>query len=297
MKQINRTAAAALAALTLLACSKEQTANPASGTPGPQTPYTITATFAQPHDTRISMEDDGATAIALKWKKDDRIYVVNGSTTSETLYTFNASDISDDGKTASFISPSYYPAKATPAFAIHKGKTGITDFKPTKFNPYTKLSYICSSASELPDHYPLWAKYDPDTGKLAFKPLTAVLKLNITLPAGVSGMLSQITIETADRSNTFYSYAYDLTSGSAVRVDNSLAYKLTFTRHSLPITEGTQATFYLQILPGTEPLGKSLVITLTMDGAAYTATVTGGALEAGKCYPLTLPASKWTAVQ
>ncbi|WP_418983098.1 hypothetical protein [Alistipes sp.] len=294
MKQINRTAAAALAALTLLACSKEETANPASGTSGPQTPYTITATFAQPHDTRISMEDDGATAIALKWKRGDYMYVVNGSTTTETIYYFDATSISDDGKTALFAG-SGYPAGATPAFAIHQGTVRFSEFKPTCFNP-SALEFFWSSASELPDRYPLWAKYDPDTGKLAFKPLAAVLKLNVTLPAGVSGTLSQITIETADRSNTFYNYAYDFTSGSAVRVDNFLAYKLTFTGSS-PITEGTPATFYLLLRPGTEPKGKSFVITLTVDGAAYTATVTGGALAAGKCYPLTLPAAKWTAVQ
>lgn len=295
MKPINRIAAASVAALTLLACSKEDAPTPGTpGNPDQTAAYTLTATFDEAPASRVTMEDDGATAIDLKWKASDDIYIVNGSTTSETIYQFTFTEISSDGKKATFTCTNY-PADATPAFAIHTGTVRFTSFKPTEYNP-AALGFFWSSASELPNRYPLWAKYDPATRSLSFKPLTALLKLRVTLPAGVSGTVSQIKVESTDKSKIFYSYAYDFTSGSAVRVDNSMSSRCTFTG-STPVAEGAEAIFYLQFHSGTEPAGKALTLTLTVDGTAYTASVTGAALEAGKCYPLTLPASKWTKVQ
>lgn len=297
MKPINRIAAAFVAALTLFACSKEDATTPGTaGNPGQTTAYTLTATFDEAPASRVAMEDDGSTAIALKWKAGDKIYIVNGSTTSETLYRFFLKEIAPDGKRASFTCADY-PAGATPAFAIHSGTVGFTSFKPTSFLHNAQFIFW-SSASELPDRYPLWAKYDPTTRSLSFKPLMTLLKLRVTLPAGVSGTVSQIKVEPVVKSKTFYTSLYDFTSGSAVRArdSNYLAYNLTFTG-STPVAEGAEATFYLQFGPGTEPAGKALTLTLTVDGTAYTASVTGAALEAGRCYPLTLPASKWTKVQ
>ncbi len=296
-KPILRYAAAAAAALAALACSKDDAANPEPGnpdTPGTSAPYTITATMADAPETRISATDDGSSKIELKWKAGDKIYVVNsaeaGTTSAGTLYAFTFAGSSSDGKTASFTAPDGY--SGTPAYAVHRGNFALSSFNPASISAYTTnyTSYI----SALPDNYPLWACYDAETRQLKFKPLNAVLKLNITLPEGAAGTLSKMRIRSADGSEIFYAEGYDITSGEAVRKNSTMNNRINLTGYE-SFTGNTEKSVYLSVNPGTELSGQTLEIDLLVGSSVCTATIKGGRLEAGKCYPLTLGTAKWTA--
>lgn len=296
-KTILRYAAAAAAALAALACSKDDTTNPEPGnpdTPGTSAPYTITATMADAPETRISATDDGSSKIELKWKAGDKIYVVNsaekGSSSAGTLYTFTFAGSSSDGKTASFTAPDGY--SGTPAYAVHRGNFPLSSFDPASISSY--ITNYLSSISALPDNYSLWACYDAETRQLKFKPLNAVLKLNITLPEGAAGTLSNMRIGSADGSKIFYADVYDITSGEAVRKSSTMNNRIDLTGYG-SFTGNTEKSVYLSVRPGTELSGQTLEIDLLVGSSVYTATIRGGRLEAGKCYPLTLGTAKWTA--
>lgn len=298
MKTTNyiRFAAAALAAIAALACSKAETAEPEAGNPEipPKTPFTITAAFDDGADrtsdpspqTRVSMEDDGVSRIALKWKTDDKIYVVNENST--TVYTFTVQSVSADGKSASFAAPDGYPESA-PAYAVHRGTGTFSKLDPTSVS--SKSGYALDTG--LPNLFTLYAKYDAETKRLVFKPLMSVLKLNVTLPEAVSGRLFNIRIGAKDSSPIFYNSTYNITGETAVRSGSSMVTSLAF--YSSGSISGGTATVYISMDPGTELAGKQLEITLVAGDYAYTATITAGTLDAGRCYPLTLPAGKWTA--
>lgn len=294
-KSILRYTAATLAALAVLACSKDDTAEPGTPeTPDTTAPFTITATMDDAPETRISATDDGSSKIELKWQVNDKIYVVNSSETGTasagTLYKFIAQSISADGKTASFTAPAGY--EGMPAYAAYAGT--LSSF----FNPASigiGIGAYKTSASGLPEIYPLYAAYDAETRQLKFKPLFAVLKLNVTLPEGASGALSRLRIGSEDGSEIFYYGSYDITSGEAVRKSSSVANKI-IQSGSSPFTGNTEQSVYLSVNPGTELTGKELEIDLIVGTSVYTATVKGAKLEAGKCYPLTLGAAKWTYV-
>ena len=287
--------AAALAALAVLACSKDDTAE--TGTPdtsGSTTPFTITATMDDAPETRVSASDDGANKIELKWQRNDKIYVVNsaetGTTSAGTLYKFTAQSISADGKTASFTAPAGY--EGMPAYAAY-AETLSSFFNPASIG--IGIGAYSTSASGLPKIFPMYASYDPETRLLKFKPLFAVLKLNVTLPEGASGALSRLRIGSEDGSEIFYYGSYDITSGEAVRKSSSVANKI-IQSGSSPFTGNTEQSVYLSVNPGTELVGKTLEIDLIVGSSVYTATVKGAKLEAGKCYPLTLGTAKWTYV-
>lgn len=288
---------AALAALAVLACSKDDTAEP--GTPdtsGSTTPFTITATMDDASETRVTATDDGSSKIELKWKTGDKIYVVNsaeaGTTTAGTLYKFTCGNVSSDGKTAAFTCTNY-PADATPAYAIHQEAVLIAYFDPTAISFST--STCTSKLSTLLNNYPLWACNDPETRLLKFKPFNAVLKLNITLPAGASGTLSNMRIGSADGARIFRYGSYDITSGEAVPSGNTMENFINGASNS-SFTENTEKSVYLPVRPGTELSGQTLEIDLLVGNSVYTATIRGAKLEAGKCYPLTLGAGKWSLV-
>lgn len=296
-KPILRYAAAAATALAALACSKDDATNPEPGnpdTPGTSAPYTITATMADAPETRISATDDGSSKIELKWKAGDKIYVVNsaeaGTTSAGTLYAFTCGNVSSDGKTASFTAPDGY--SGTPAYAVHRGNRSFSSFNPASINSIA--SSYTSSISALPNNYPLWACYDAETRQLKFKPFNAVLKLNITLPEGTAGTLSRINIGSADGSEIFYADAYDITSGEAVRTSSRMSDRINLTGYE-SFTGNTEKSVYLSVRPGTELSGQTLEIDLLVGSSVCTATIKGGRLEAGKCYPLTLGTAKWTA--
>lgn len=296
-KTILRYAAAAATALAALACSKDDATNPEPGnpdTPGTSAPYTITATMADAPETRISATDDGSSKIELKWKAGDKIYVVNsaekGSSSAGTLYAFTCGNVSSDGKTASFTAPDGY--SGTPAYAVHRGNRSFSSFDPARIS--SSITNYISSISALPNNYPLWACYDAETRQLKFKPFNAVLKLNITLPEGAAGTLSNIRIGSADGSEIFYADAYDITSGEAVRTGSTMSARINLTG-SLSFTGNTEKSVYLSVRPGTELSGQTLEIDLLVGSSVCTATIKGGRLEAGKCYPLTLGTAKWTA--
>lgn len=296
-KTILRYAAAAATALAALACSKDDATNPEPGnpeTPGTSAPYTITATMADAPETRISATDDGSSKIELKWKAGDKIYVVNsaeeGTTSAGTLYAFTCGNVSSDGKTASFTAPDGY--SGTPAYAVHRGNRSFSSFDPARIS--SSITNYISSISALPDNYPLWACYDAETRQLKFKPVNAVLKLNITLPEGTAGTLSRINIGSADGSEIFYADAYDITSGEAVRTSSTMNNRIALTGYE-SFTGNTEKSVYLSVRPGTELSGQTLEIDLLVGSSVCTATIKGGRLEAGKCYPLTLGTAKWTA--
>ena len=95
----------------------------------------------------------------------------------------------------------------------------------------------------MPNNYPLWACYDAETRQLKFKPFNAVLKLNITLPEGAAGTLSNIRIGSADGSEIFYADAYDITSGEAVRTGSTMSARINLTG-SLSFTGNTEKSVY-----------------------------------------------------
>lgn len=293
MKQTIRFAAAAVAVLAAFACSKDDAAAPETGNPGGTAPYTLTAAFDEVPETRISMDDTG-TALELKWKAGDIIYVVNsdasGSTSAGTLYTFTASDVSADGKTAAFTCDDY-PADATPAYAVHKGTKSYTSFNPASAAVDNMLTLATPS---LPDVFPLYARYDAETQKLVFAPLCAVLKLNITLPAGVSGTITNLQIGSADGDAIFYRSNYNITQDPVVRsTPTSVQSDILYTG-SETLSGGAVQAFYIPVHPGSELAGRDLEVNLSVGNTAYSASIKGGNLEAGKCYPLTLPESKWS---
>lgn len=293
MKQTLRFAAAAVAVLVAFACSKDDAAAPETGNPDGTAPYTLTAAFDERPETRISMDDTGS-AIELTWKAGDKIYVVNSnaysSTTDGTLYTFTASDVSADGKTAAFTCANY-PEDATPAYAVHKGKVIHTTFDPKAVNADGSMRL---TPSNLPDDFTLYARYDAETRKMAFAPLCAVLKLNVTLPAGVSGKLSNLRIGSVDGDAIFIRGSYDITKDPVVR-NTSIANQPNLTSTgSETLSGGTPQAIYVPIRPGSELAGRDLEVSLMVGNSVYSAPIKGGNLEAGRCYPLTLPESKWS---
>lgn len=293
MKQTLRFAAAAVALLAAFACSKDDAAAPETGNPDGTAPYTLTAAFGESSETRIAMDDTGS-AIELTWKTGDKIYVVNsnasGSTSAGTLFTFTASDVSADGKTAAFTCADY-PEDATPAYAVHKGKTIYTSFSPAATNADGSIRL---TASDLPDAFPLYARYDAETRKMVFAPLCAVLKLNVTLPAGASGKLSNLRIGSADGDAIFIRGSYDITKDPVER-NTSTASQPHFTSTGTEtLSEGTTQAIYVPLRPGSELAGRDLEVNLLVGNSLYSAPIKGGNLEAGRCYPLTLPASKWS---
>lgn len=293
MKQTLRFAAAAVTVLAAFACSKDDAATPETGNPGSTAPYTLTAAFGESPETRISMDDTGS-AIELKWKAGDKIFVVNsnayGSTSAGTLYTFTASDVSADGKTAAFTCADY-PEDAAPAYAIHRGTKSYTSFNPTSAAVNNNLTLATSS---LPDVFPLYARYDAETQKLVFAPLCAVLKLNVTLPAGVSGKLSNLRLNSADGEAIFYQSSYDITQDPVVRSSPTSIQSEHLCTGTETLSDGTTQSLYIPIRPGSELSGRDLEVSLLVGNSLYSAPIKGGNLEAGKCYPLTLPESKWS---
>lgn len=293
MKQTLRYAAAAVAALAALACSKDDAATPEPGNPGDTAPYTITAAFDETPETRISMDDTGS-AIELKWKAGDKIYVVNsdasGSTSAGTLFTFTASSVSADGKTAAFTCAGY-SADAVPAYAIHKGSKSYTSFNPASAAIDNNHTLATSS---LPDVFPLYARYDAETRKLVFAPLCAILKLNITLPAGVSGTVSNLRIGSADGDAIFYQGNYNITQDPVVRSSSTSIQSEALSTGSATLSGGTSRAIYIPIRPGSELAGRDLEVSLLVGNSLYSTPIKGGNLEAGRCYPLTLPESKWS---
>lgn len=282
--------AAVLAAFALIACSKDDASEPGNpGNSGNNAPFTITATMDEAPETRVSASDDGSSKIELKWQSGDYIYVINGSGSSETKYAFEIGAISADGKTASFTAPAGY--EGTPAYAIHKF---LSSFNPANVRPDIEL-YL-PTAYSLSNNFQLFASYDPATRLLKFKPLIAVLKLNVTLPAGASGNLLRVRIGSEDGSKIFYNGSFDITSGEAVRAGNTMtSYISRFNLNSpLSFTGNIKQSFYLPVRSGTEQSGKDLEIDLVVGNSVYSASIKGAPLEAGKCYPLTLGAAKWT---
>ena len=293
MKQTLRFAAAAVAVLAVFACSKDDAATPETGNPDSTAPYTLTAAFGESPETRISMDDTGS-AIELTWKAGDKIYVVNsnayGSTSAGTLYTFTASDVSADGKTAAFTCADY-PEDATPAYAIHKGKVIYTSYDPKAVNADGSMTL---TPSNLPDAFSLYARYDAENRKMVFAPLCAVLKLNVTLPAGVSGKLSSLRIGSADGDAIFIRGSYDITKDPVVRNTSTASQPNLTSTGSETLSGGTPQAIYVPIRPGSELAGRDLEVSLLVGNSVYSAPIKGGNLEAGRCYPLTLPESKWS---
>lgn len=293
MKQTLRFAAAAIAVLAAFACSKDDNATPEPGNPGSTAPYTLTAAFGESPETRISMDDTG-TAIELKWKAGDKIYVVNSdaysSTSAGTLYTFTASDVSADGKTAAFTCADY-PEDATPAYAIHKGKIIYTSYAPKAVNADGSMRL---TPSNLPDAFTLYARYDAETRKMVFAPLCAVLKLIVTLPAEVSGKLSNLRIGSVDGDAIFIRDSYDITKDPVVRNTSTASQPDLTSTGSETLSGGTPQAIYVPIHPGNELAGRDLEVSLMVGNSVYSAPIKGGNLEAGRCYPLTLPESKWS---
>lgn len=283
-------AAAAFAAIAAIACSKDDTADPQSGTPA-KTPFTITAAFDEQPQPRVAMNDDG-TKIELKWKQGDKIHVtVEGSTTA---YALTAANVSQDGKTAEFTDlTGTFPEGATPEYALHRNDTSFSTINPASITIPT-LPRL-GSASSLPLFYPLYARYDTQTRSLSFKPLLAVLKLNVTLPQEAVGKLDKLTIASADGSAIFYRDHYDITQEPAARTTASLADHIAPSSHGANyVSAGQSFSLYLPIRPGTELSGKTLEMAMTVGKFAYRTTIKGGNLQAGKCYPLTRTADKWT---
>lgn len=293
MKQTLRFAAAAVAVLAAFACSKDDDATPETGNPGSTAPYTLTAAFGESPETRISMDDTGS-AIELTWKAGDKIFVVNsdasGSTSTGTLYTFTASDVSADGKTAAFTCADY-PEDAAPAYAVHKGTKSYTSFNPASAAVDNSLTV---ATTNLPDVFPLYARYDAETQKLVFAPLCAVLKLNVTLPAGVSGTVSNLRLGSADGDAIFYQGSYDITQDPVVRSNSASIKSEQLSTGTETLSGGAAQSLYIPVRPGSELAGRDLVISLMVGNSTYSASIKGGNLEAGKCYPLTLPESKWS---
>lgn len=287
--------AAAFAALALAACSADDAETPAPDvpdTPEPTAPYTITATIADPAESRVAMQDDG-TALRLTWKEGDKIYVVNsaeGGTSSDgKLYTFTASNVSADGKSALFTAPDNYPAGETPAYAAYQhGTSKLYDLLPR--NQYHSAYKF--SGNDLPADFFVYGRYDAASDRLVFHHLLSVLKLKITLPADVSGRITKLHL-IADE-NLFYTNKYDLTAEPAGRTDSKLAPQNQYTGN-VAVTPGSETTLYLPIAPGTELTGKTFRIYVqTATNLYYSATVRGAGLVAGRCYPLTLPAARWS---
>lgn len=292
MKNIIRYAAAFCAALAALACSKDDAATPETGNPDGTAPFTITASIASPADTRISMDDNGATAIDLKWDVGDKIYVINGDGSSETVYTFTASTVESDGKTAVFTAPDGYTG--TPKYAIHCGKTPVSALNPATVSG--NLHKYSPSTGDLPDDFPLYGKYDGATRLIVFKPLLALLKFSITFPQEVTGALGELQIASASGADIFYSGDYDITGEPVARAGGSMLASISYTTEFGLLYATTTTTLYIPIDPGTELSGESLEITLPVgNNLSFATTIKGGNLVAGKCYPLTLPADKWTA--
>lgn len=293
MKQTLRFAAAAVAVLAAFACSKDDNATPEPGNSGSTAPYTLTAAFSESPETRISMDDTG-TAIELTWKAGDKIYVVNSdaysSTSAGTLYTFTASDVSADGKTAAFTCADY-PEDATPAYAIHKGKIIYTSYAPKAVNADGSMRL---TPSNLPDAFTLYARYDAETRKMVFAPLCAVLKLIVTLPAEVSGKLSNLRIGSVDGDAIFIRDSYDITKDPVVRNTSTASQPDLTSTGSETLSGGTPQAIYVPIHPGNELAGRDLVVSLMVGNSVYSAPIKGGNLEVGKCYPLTLPENKWS---
>lgn len=295
-RPIFRYAAAAVTALTAFACSIDDRGAPAlPDTPGTTAPFTITATMDDAPETRVSAIDDGASKIELKWKNGDIIHIINsaeqGTASTGTLYTFTCANISSDGKTASFTCADY-PADATPAYALHASPYASI-FNPASMS-YSLANFLPAASSLPGSPFPLWARYDPGNRLLVFKPLCAVLKLNITLPAGAAGTLSQIRIGSEEGSQIFYTGSYDITSGTAVRADNTAQSYIRFSG-STSLAANSEQSVYLPVRPGSELSGQALEIDLVVGNSIYTATLRGAKIETGKCYPLTLGAAKWTA--
>lgn len=297
IKPFIRYAAAAIAACAFIACSKEDlTLNSGHHNTTETHPFTITASFDPSAQTRITMEEgtEGALrVIGLKWKDGDIIHVLNSTdATNPYLFTTKSSDISEDGKTAVFTAPEGYTG--TPAYAVHFGINEQYYLNPTSFSPFTYKYAI--NTSDLPDLYPLYARFDQETGQVSFSPLLALLKLNITLPETAQGELSNLIITSADGSDIFYVGNTNLTHSSAVRKDNfltnTLPYRLPDSK-TFSVIAGVPFSIYLPINPGEELNGKELEMNLQVGNQAYSTTFKGGTLKAGKCYPLSRPADKW----
>lgn len=293
MKNTIRLAAAAFAALAALACSKDDAATPETGNPGTPdrtAPFTITASIDTPADTRISMTDDDALrAIDLKWKTGDKIYVVNGDGPSETVYPFTATTVAADGKTAAFTAPDGY--SGTPMYAMHKGTDRYSSFNPKNVNKTG--NFYDDNISSLPNGFPLYGKYDEATRRISFKPLFALLKLAVTLPPEATGSFGNLRIASVSGDAIFYSSNYDITGESPVRAGSYMTSNVSYLGYG-SYTAGTTANLYISIHPGAELSNQKIEIDLFVGAYIYYTTITGGNLEAGKCYPLTLPAGKWS---
>lgn len=287
--------AAFVAALATFACTTGD-ANPGPEAPDNTAPYTLTASIDAGDATRVAADDDGATRIDLKWKADDKIYVRTDNASNYQLYTFTAERISPDGKSATFSCPDF-PVGETPAHAIHQGAASISSYYPnqseaTDVNVYNKFVY-CRDAASLADHLPLHARND-GTG-MTFRPIAAVLKIEATLPDGVSGEPEGFSIAARQDPAAFYEGYYDLTSGTAVRTATGLRHVALFQpAETLSLPADHTVTLYAALCPG-EEMAQSLDFDLKVGRHVCSAIVNGAKLEAGKCYPITLPAAKWTA--
>lgn len=286
--------AAAIAVLSLHACSKDDIA-----APGNTAPYTISASIDNTHKSRISMEDNNTTAVELKWKSTDKIYVVNssseGSTSNNTLFTFTVKAISADGKTASFTCPNY-PVGATPAYALHQGESTHSTFNPASAIVYFNYIVAPDDLGSLADGFPLYAQPN-SAGVLEFRPALGMLKLDITLPPTAEGEIMGLRIATKDRSRNLYNgeVSFSATGSVPQKLGTANVNQIQFSPLSaFQLPADKHLAIYLLMPPGNELAGKDLEIDLQTGSKLYTTAIRGAGIESGKCYPLKRGADKWS---
>lgn len=301
MKQLNMYLAAA-ALLAAASCSKEL---PAEENPFPATsPFTVSASLDAPAptaaagSTRTDLSDPGDGSVKQVWARDDKIYIVNGTSSSETAYAFTIDNAGAGQKSAAFTAPDGYDG--TPAYAVHKAS-----FYNSRLNPAAwKITDTYQSQSGNPTYYlktacPLYAKYDADDPVLRFRPLMAILRFDLTLPEGAEGAVTRLRLSADDGSTPFWvTPVFDLTQEPAALTPASTASNdLLLQVSGTTLAADRHVVLYLPAAPTTAAAGKSLTIEVTAGGKLYTAAQTGGAITAGKCHTVTRPSDAWTATE
>lgn len=281
------------------------------GLPDEQTPvapsaFTLHAVIGSERDdpqadeaqTRVTLTDPDDGSIEQVWKQYDQLTVINGSGSSETLYTFTIDEATVGTKTGSFTAPANYTG--TPAFAVHPG---VFNLNPAAWRPSTEAYYKqngLGSTSHLSSACRLYAKYDPADGtKLYFRPLMSILRFDLTLPAGAEGAVTRLRLSAADGSTPFYvKPVFDLTGETATLTSATTASNdilLQVDNATLPTDK--RVLLYLPAVATDRVAGKALTLEVTVGSRLYTARLTGGAIRTGKCHTITKKADVWTSTE
>ncbi len=278
----------------LVSCSKEETGN---NTPADTYIYLTASLDSQTPQSRMVIDDDGKNVLKLKWEIGDTVYGEYDVKYPPVLVPFKAIEISEDGKSARFAAytsydrqPDYvYWAESADRIEIEaNGDSGVR---------FLNVAEPCT-AERVPYNNVLYAKPDGNN-KCVFKPLLAIMRFDLKLPAEVTAITSFQLENTSTKKKSFNPnpqfILYPKPTEDQQQIMNPDRSNI-FTDDTIdiPVTDGKVVVYVC--MPPTKTSESDGTINITIN-QKFVATNNFGTLVAGKVASIRKTAKDWKSVQ